>query len=388
MKVLIISPYFPPYSGVASIRMSSLSRFLIYKGADITVIKNSNKMYPCSSLKEDFIDKINIIEIDSANDENSLVNCYFNALDSILDKEHFDVVIVSVGPFYTLPAVTKAYEKYKFKYIIDYRDLWIFNSSKKINSLRVLLGKLLGYFKNIKHYFKEYRAIMYSEGLVTVCEGDLNILKFAYYKFRSKMYVIKNGYDELEVINKTDFSFKKNEINIGHFGKLSIYSKDKAEVLFEALRHFDNKNIKINIVHIGQEENRIHDIVSKHDFNRNVYTNTGVVAYSEGIAILKEMDMCSLIHVHPTGYGTKIFDYIYVNKPIIAITSPNIAINSLIDNFSNAFICNNSADVINAIETVLQEKIRILDNNLNIGEYSRSNRNLEYYNLCKNIIYR
>ena len=64
MNLLIVTPYFPPYSSVAVVRISSLTRYLLKQGVNITVL--TNKLDPEYDLKDkdQELDNVNKVYVD------------------------------------------------------------------------------------------------------------------------------------------------------------------------------------------------------------------------------------------------------------------------------------------------------------------------------------
>lgn len=366
--------------------MTSLSKHFIKEGENVTVIKNANSLYPDNSCKSIVPDNLTIYEVNCSNNELALKEAYITTLNDILVKSVFDIIIVSGGPFYTLPAVINIHRTHNVDYVIDFRDLWLFNNTKETTSLRILLGKMRIFLINLKHFGTEYLAIKNALAIITVSSGDKQIMQKQYKKYKDKIHVVYNGYDDIQLKDLPESVPTYKSFVIGHFGKLSNYSKRYGIELFRAIMNLRNKGIDIKLLHISQYEDRDSKIMKDLDFDSAGYINTGLKSYVDGISMLKNVDMLSLIHVHPTGFGTKIFDYLYLNKPIIAVSPPNIFLSKFISQYQNAFVCQSSEQIIEAIETVIRDKKKILDRSNNYLEYSRTKQNEVFYQLLKDIV--
>ena len=121
MKVLIVSPGFIPSATVGKIRMVSLSKYLM-QFDKVTVIQNKISSYP-QITDEKPVKGVKVIEADVGETFSSGVKAYKRALSKV-DLASYDIVIISVGPYYTLPLVNEIKRKSDIPVIIDYRDLW------------------------------------------------------------------------------------------------------------------------------------------------------------------------------------------------------------------------------------------------------------------------
>jgi len=99
------------------------------------------------------------------------------------------------------------------------------------------------------------------------------------------------------------------------------------------------------------------------------------MSQSDAFNILKDSDILLLNNNQKTALGTKIFDYIGLNKPIFAFVEKDYAIWKLLQKFENAFIIQNEDDLVKALNEVLNKNIRYLTKNEDlINNYSRDNQ--------------
>ena len=106
--------------------------------------------------------------------------------------------------------------------------------------------------------------------------------------------------------------------------------------------------------------------------------------------ILAGCNACALEYVYPEGPGTKIFDYIYLNKPVIGITKPGISLERLLSKFDHAYICHSKEDVKKAISNLTENNINtLIDGNQAhkiIESYSRSCQNAVFETVLKGLV--
>ena len=110
--------------------MSSLASFL-QKDSEInvTILKNSDESYGKKTVKS-FTNR-NFTTINCYTGKGFLknVNIYKFNIEKLLSENCYDCIIVSIGPFYTLPLIKLIKRKYKIPVILDIRDFGHMNLS-------------------------------------------------------------------------------------------------------------------------------------------------------------------------------------------------------------------------------------------------------------------
>ncbi|MFL2060976.1 glycosyltransferase [Marinilactibacillus psychrotolerans] len=396
MKILIVSPYFPPYSGVGVIRISSLVRYMLELGYDITVLQNRfDKSNNSPENSEDFSNKIKTHEVDIVEKGKPIENfrrCekkYREAFNEIMGRHKFDCVLITAGPFYTLPLCKLSKKYYHTPCIIDFRDLWIFDirSIKKFLRPRSIIGKMF-------FYPVEKTAIKYADKIITVTDGWCNILRRVYPKYKQKIDVIYNGYDDSylnQKVIKENNVFLNNEVyrdtyKIVSFGKLSYYSKEYSLTFFEAIKKIESQYPTIKIFQIGLPEKQTEDVLDKTAFDKGKFINTGFCDYREGIANLLLADICILVDIRKQSIGTKIYDYIYANKPVIYIGKQKTFLSNFVSSLKNGFSCQTETQVIDAINYIIDNRIDHLTERNEYKLYSRSRQNQNYVKLLDDLL--
>jgi len=133
-------------------------------------------------------------------------------------------------------------------------------------------------------------------------------------------------------------------------------------------------NIKLH--HIGEKEKEIVD-------SSNNYFSLGFFNYEDAIEKIDNYIAGVIIYDHPTGYGTKVFDYISRNIPIILVTKKGEALSKFVNSFKNGFVCKNEREVENALNILIGNNIVLLDDCDKLYKYSRDFQNEKFYNVIK-----
>ncbi len=368
MRVLLISPYFFPYKGVGAIRMTSLASYLISKKCEVFVARLESYIDCSNSSLPKNLEGITFLNIQEKDFNHNLLN----VLEFISTKQKFDKVIISVGPYYTLKLVPKFFLRLKLKVILDFRDLWIFEE-KRSPLLRYIKNKLFLLFS----YPTELKAINLAEAVIFVTQGDYKIMSFFYPLLKPKFYLIPNGYndygDHTLLIHNNFISYDK--ITISVLGKFSYYDLKSSLFFLNKIAHFKDNFI---IKHYGVKE----DVPEFFSTFKDIYSYCGYIESVKTIHELRESNLNLIIYPLKTGLGTKVYDYIFANKPILLIGTKKSAIYNLLKTFKNFyFLDHNSARNWNL--DFLFNLPKELDTNFKVSQYSRENSNNLFYNLLK-----
>lgn len=383
MKILIVSPFFLPDTSVAVVRISSLARTLIKDGHDLTIIRNEYRK-DNNSLSKNELELINLksfkVDINESTNFIEASKRYKNIFRKVMQNESFDLVLITAGPYYTIPLCKISKQEFKTKCIIDYRDLWIFDIRKKTEFL-----KPLNLIKKIIYFPMEKVNIKHADLVVTVTEEWKDILSKVYRT--NKVRLISNGYDDglLQGLPEIEKYPYKGKFVIGVFGKLSYYSVEYGTLFFKAMKQLLKKYPDLLILHIGEAEKQTEEAIKLSGFDGNKYINTGFIGYSQGIQLLKKSSVNVVIDIRKGAMGTKFYDYIFVNKPLVYLGKKNTQLDHLIKQLENGFTCYSEESVIDAISKIKEEEINLLTNRTDVNNYSRSKQNKKYLELISKL---
>ena len=146
--------------------------------------------------------------------------------------------------------------------------------------------------------------------------------------------------------------------------------------------------INIKLQHIGRNFDYIDEAIQKYNIDPGAFEKMGLKEYSEGMSILGAADFFVVEDTSPDDVGTKIYDYIYWNKPIIAAVPPNIPLAKLISQFEHGYLCETSDDIERAIDDIIRNQYSVLDPSIDIAKYSRTYQNEKMEQLMIQIISR
>ncbi|WP_294143626.1 glycosyltransferase [uncultured Clostridium sp.] len=368
MKILIISPFFFPSKAVGALRMTSLVRYLTqYDDIEITVIKNaepsSEKLQPIC--KE--------IEVNSRrSDYLSAFFAYKKACKKAVKKEKYDWCIISCGPFYTLLCGVYLKSRYNIPYILDYRDFWDNERIQTHLTIKRTINLL---------------AVKNSQAVTVVSPGMKNRLLEDYHYAFLNVHVIMNGYEAVTIKEKEieEKETDEDRFVVGILGKFSYYSPQHAKEFLEAVSHLRESGINIQILHIGDEERELVSLLEQYNLKDHSYMCTGRVTYDKALSYMARTNCGLLITAdEKIGYGTKIFDYIMLNKPMIIISSESQGeYSQLAEEFENAYVASRIGEIINILNMLYSNKISKLTNREKTEKYDRKYQNKKFEKLLR-----
>lgn len=389
MKILIVAPYYAPSSEVPSVRMVSLTNYLTNKKHEVTVACWSRKklltLYKESELSTAIPDKVKILEFDFvAKFQPMLDDLRFGkeitkTLSKYKDIESFDVVFVTCGPYFTLKAMPKLKSNHGVKYILDFRDLGALNYRPKLFT-EGDQKKTSWWKKPILNWYhtkvsnRERKAVKNADGIICVSPIDKKKMQEAYNIPDDKCIIASNGFDDIKLSSIVPNEKEKGIVG-AVFGKFMYYSRSRAEALLIGIDKQKKKGVDIKLRHIGRNYDYIDEAIVRNHIDPRAFEKVGLKEYSEGMAILGASDFFVVEDTSPDDVGTKIYDYIYWNKPIIAATPKNIPLAKLVSSFEHGYVCETLEEIDAAISDIVANRYSVLDSNLDILKYSRTYQN-------------
>ena len=383
MKILMVTPYFPPYTGVGGLRMGSLAKFLLKSGNSLTVVKMGDANSHVGTTDDTPISDISYVEFSEGQNYKESVLRLRSALDNLAASTSFDCCLVSCGPYYTLEPVLRLWEHYRIPFMIDYRDLWLYDP-RPVTTLRMFLGNQK---RRLLYSRLEKRVLDACSAFSTCTPRCLQIMLDHYPSIIEKSFCIFNGYDfpkETTASFRSDYS-EKQEIQICILGKLTYYSPHGAEVFFLAVSSLIKKGYPIQVIRAGGTES-MEEIFQKTGFSQEHFKDLGQLPYEEAIAVAASSRICTAVISYTIGLGTKIFDYIYLNKPIVAYAPKHSEFEEVLSETKNAFVCQSVEQMASAIETIITDhRLTLTDHVEFVERFSREDQNKKFLEILTEI---
>lgn len=377
MKILLLSPCFAPDTAVGALRMSSLARYLLAHGDQVTVLREikSGKVengHRCFGAE--------YIEVDVTNHSyEQNIAAFSAAAEQLCQREIFDCCIASFGPYYTIQAAERIAREYCIPLIVDYRDLWLYNPRPAL-SLKAFIAK---------HVFRVTRRGLERELLkscsafVSVTPKSIELMTSHYSFLKGKSVCIYNGH-ELSA-ERISGPSEHDDIVICFLGKFSYYSAEYAEEILSGISKLSHSGVPVRIIHVGEPEN-VGEMLKKYELD-NKYTECGYKPYDEAIQIASQADIFAEVNCSKYELGTKVFDYIAMNRPLIVAAPPDSELEYLLKDAENAYVCQQREQIYSALKTIVNSHAKKMTVQPGFSEkFSRERSNAEFRCLIKNVV--
>lgn len=373
-NILIVSPAFIPTATVGKARMVSLTKYLkASTDWDITVLQSNIDSYE-QITDDEPIEGITVIEAKTVASFKENAASFVETFESYAAErgKKFDAALISIGPYYTLPLV-KALKKHGITTIIDYRDLWTrtYRSNENESSLKLW----------VKSFFYEKPALKAADGVIVCVEGQKPVLESQYPLLRKKpVLCVMNGYDDaaLAEVSSAPKESSEDEIAIGVFGKLEVYvGEQNMPWLAEMLGALSSKSGKaVRLIHLGRPEEKTRQLLEE---NGVIYDSRGFIKYIDGMKVLsEEADIFLAANDVMIGYGTKLFDYIYLNRPVLMCCPEGSDLDRMVGSFDNGYSFHSAEGLEKALDELWQSKADTLDASVDPADYARSVQNRKF----------
>ena len=139
----------------------------------------------------------------------------------------------------------------------------------------------------------------------------------------------------------------------------------------------------VEIVHVGVGQDKVRETVAELGVDPACYNGQGIRDYREGVEIMSGCNMFAMDYVHPTGLGTKIFDYINLNKPVLVVAPKDIYFAEFISQFENCFRVETEEEIYNTFKKIIDEQIENLGSDVNADRFSRRHQNKRFQALVE-----
>lgn len=373
-KALIISYRFPPLGGGGVQRTLKFVKYLNNFGYEPIVIttRSKNLKVEDHSLLKELPKDIKVLRFKSYDILNLLEKAKKFKLDKIIsfiskyvlipdsqlfwqynirkkvkkliDEENIDIVYTTSAPYST--HLIGKYLKNEFdnlKWVADFRDEWTTNPyiDNKANIYNKLRLKIESYLESEVCKFANKIIVLNDEMRSRMSKNNLIS--------RKKFETIPNGFD------KEDFDFMKNTKTIRNDNKItfsymgSFYGERKPDNIFHCFGELFNKELldknKVEIKIIGNYNTKLMRQKIKKYSLENVVKLNGYLPHKSALIELYKSDVLLLIIADIVGseriYTGKLFEYIKLGKPILALIPPNGVAADVIRKTNTGEICNN-----------------------------------------------
>jgi hypothetical protein len=190
---------------------------------------------------------------------------------------------------------------------------------------------------------------------------------------------ILNGFDDnaLKKMENLDRAVlhEQEPMTIGIFGKFESYISLKNLPWFiKLLREYSaRRDGGIRVFHYGAPEPVF--AMGMRDAGID-YEDRGYAQYEVGIEnLVKSANVLLAANDVMMGYGTKIFDYIFINKPVLMYAPQGSTLDRFVGGFPNGYSFHDEESLRAALEDLFRDKPEHLAGSMDPYKYGRSHQN-------------
>jgi glycosyltransferase involved in cell wall biosynthesis len=337
-RALLIAYYFPPSGLVGTVRVAKFAKYLKRLGWHTRVISVFTKYY--QTINPHSIMDVAGIPVSRTkrvpqlirlvNEEGLYWLPHLTArLVSVLRHWRPHIVLFTGGPFAHWLLTPFIRRLYGIPYILDFRDPWRLDPYRRDKGMFSYLYRLMA-------SVIEPIAIDNASYIVNVTEQATEMFKKKYPRFRQKFLTLHNGFDPEDLGGeRPSVSFSRCDIAyVGAFGEFRnpepFFLAFRKLILEKAL-----KPDEIHFVWVGKHEDGPLETISRLGI-RDYCALVGYKPYLEALSYIRGSKACLLVSGnHPYEPTTKVFDYIALDKWIIALLGSDGFLSSLLDKYES-----------------------------------------------------
>lgn len=349
-KILIISPYFPPFNTADMQRVRQMLPYLREFGWEPTIITVAEEYVQAYSrdplLLKTFPDDFRIVRVKAVSQKLSRkigigslsLRAFFSirrAGDMLLRSESFDLVYFSTTAFHVMALGPRWKRKFKVPFVLDIQDPW-YNKFYFENSLNKCTAKAWAFHQLDKYL--EARTMPKADGITSVSPGYIDLYLRRYQNLKTHQFQelpFACAEVDFEVattfVKETPLSLEPGKINVVYIGRGGKDMVAAATIFFKAVKlGLEEKpelfgNLKIWFVGTsyaaqGAGTKTFAPIAAHLGLAHQVTEITDRLPY---FASLRSLELADMLFIpgstDPTYTASKIYPYIFTNKPMLAI---------------------------------------------------------------------
>lgn len=369
--------------------MTHLAKTLTANGYLVDVVKAADDYYGLD-IEEDTEQTVHSITQVTVSSNNKYIQyyewigAYIKAASELIRNTNYSACLVSASPYQYFAAANYIAKKYGIPLILDIRDRLAPDACGVEHYTGVVA--LLNRIRLKINQEIELNAISTASACVLVGKDEKNWYKQKYQKYRDKFYVVRNGYDasiqsEIEKLSAPSAPLQSNRIlRLAVLGKIGFYVPEHLFVLRDALDELVNAGFIIQFDQYYPDDINCIDCFKDRDY----YRARDMLPYEQALATLRTNYDVMVTSNLSYGIGTKIFDYVLVNKPVIALCTKGSELAEIASSFQNGFACEDSEEIISALTLICNNNIQVLDTSKKKRlAFSREEQEMDYLKIIQ-----
>ncbi len=380
-RLLIVSHYFAPAWNTSGKRAIRLARFLADRGSPPVVVTCAAELYGGQvAAGPSLRDELETYEVSCPGlsgppaglswpfrqlAKARLVLAYRRTIERALRSTlaRPDFLFFRGVPFWYFPLAPSHSRRWRIPYILDLNDLWhmgeVTYSRWQRRGLRAPLDRACEAWS------------MARASLVVLNTREQTELYLRRYPGRppETFMTVRWGYDETELMNLRPAAKPPDTFRIVIPGSFTRYRPRAGWTLARGIADCPAAR-RIEVLHMGRPEPELEDAFRRHGLE-HCLRSEGMVPYRRSMEELASADCAAACPISPLSLPVKVFDYIGLNRPVLAFNARGTAMERLLEPFPGAFIVEGPADVAGALNRMLRGEVTELQAGLDPTPYSQ-----------------
>ena len=341
MNVLIVSYYFPPINSGGSLRPAKMAEDLRRNGHGATVVTHA---YGEERVEEPGVVRIHDpayirnrnspmrwlrwaarrLMVEMKNRRGEYASVFEGWRDNVLARRedlkriaHPSVILATYPPAETLEIGLELSHGFNCPLVADFRDGLLFEPIESRRMSR--FASVVGHYRNLEAEVAEQ-----AHGIIAVSEPIGAYFRDRYGKDR--VLSVGNGFDSTDYTDlPSDSGLNTRYFNVVHTGRFGLSDRGiSPAAFFDAVRTVveDTDVARRLRVHLAgewtaSERKQIRNLVQK-----GVVQDHGLVSRERSLAMQRDADLLLIVTQarRTSALSTKLFEYLYARRPILALT--------------------------------------------------------------------
>jgi len=380
-RLLIVSHDFPPSTGTSGRRPERLCRFLTERGAPPAVVTAAPEFYGKAVMAGPSIrDEVRVFEVPYRRRfavlekagwpgrqlwKLAVVRAYRQALERALKAGPLPDFLYFLGvPFWYFPLAGRVHSQSGIPCVLEFGDVFY------MRGVTYRMGQRSG-LRQLLDGAAEARAVAGAALVIHTTESQTALYRRRYSSKPPEDFItIPWGFDD-ELLKDvapepqgTDEPFR-----IAIFGKFAAYGVDDAHALARAVGDFHARH-RVEVIQLGDPEPVLADAFHWEGMSGR-FRQPGMQPYAEGLRLLASAHCLVLNAISDISLPVKVYDYIGVNRPVLAFVTPESEAGRLLSRFSGAFLVQTAAEAEGALDRIADQGLRHLQAGLDKAEFGQ-----------------